>query len=164
MLELFIPKLKVSSIYDISLDTLRDMGIKGMITDLDNTLVGAKEPHATPELLSWLKKLDDYGFRVVIVSNNHLPRVEAFAKPLDMPFIHRARKPRNQSFLTALSLLELPREQVVVVGDQLLTDVFGGNRLGLYTILVKPIALQDEGWPTRINRRLEKLLSKFINH
>ena len=52
-----------------------------------------------------------------------LPSVEAFAKPLDMPFIHRARKPSNQSFLTALSLLELPREQVVMVGDQLLTDV-----------------------------------------
>jgi HAD superfamily phosphatase (TIGR01668 family) len=162
LLKRFIPDMKVGSIYDIDLDALRQRGIKGIITDLDNTLVGAKEPSATPELLAWLKELDRNGFRVVIVSNNRLPRVEAFAKPLGMPFIHQARKPSNRSFLAALSLLKLPREQVVMVGDQLLTDVLGGKRLGLYTILVKPIAPQDEGLPTRINRQLEKLLAKLI--
>lgn len=158
MLEKFIPNMKVESIYEIDLVALRRQGIQGIITDLDNTLVGAREPDATPELLEWLAKLDKYGYRVVIVSNNNLPRVERFAKPLGMPFIHAARKPGRRAFRKALELLKLPREQVAVIGDQLMTDVLGGNRMGVYTILVNPVAPNDEGFGTRINRRLEKLL------
>lgn len=158
MLEKFIPNLKVDSIYEIDLEALRRQGIRGIITDLDNTLVGAREPDAKPELLQWLDKLDKHGYRVVIVSNNNLPRVERFAKPLGMPFIHAARKPGSKAFRKALELLKLPRDQVAVIGDQLMTDVLGGNRMGLYTILVNPVAPNDEGLGTRINRRLEKLL------
>jgi len=161
MFERFVPKLVVDSIREIDLDFLRNNGIRGIITDLDNTLVGAREPDATPEVLEWLKRLDEYGFRIVIVSNNHLPRVERFAKPLGIPFLHRAKKPTRTPFRKALALLQLTSEQVAVVGDQLMTDIYGGNRLGMFTILVNPIAPQDEGFGTRINRRLEKIVRAF---
>ncbi|CAH8709001.1 YqeG family HAD IIIA-type phosphatase [Paenibacillus thiaminolyticus] len=156
MLERLIPRLRVSSVYDIDLDKLAEQGIRGIITDLDNTLVGAKVPEATPELAAWLKEVDRRGFKVVIVSNNDHTRVSRFAVPLDLPFIHAARKPAQRAFRQALSLMGLKPDQTAVIGDQMLTDVLGGNRLGIFTILVQPIAIQDEGWGTRINRRIER--------
>ena len=157
MLQNLMPKLSVRSIYDIDLDQLWTSGIRGIITDLDNTLVGAKDPLATPELIVWLKKLKDKGFKVVIVSNNHRNRVSAFAQPIGVQFIYRARKPTNVSFHRAMKLLETGNKQTAVVGDQMLTDVLGGNRMGLYTILVQPISIRDEGFFTKVNRRIEKI-------
>lgn len=158
MLSKLVPRLQVATIYDIDLDKLFASGIRGIITDLDNTLVGAKDPHATPELIDWLEVVKRRGMRVVIVSNNRHTRVSAFASPLSIPFIPRARKPTNVSFVKALQLLGTTPEQTCVIGDQMMTDVLGGNRMGLYTILVKPISLGDEGFFTRaINRRLERI-------
>lgn len=156
MLTKLIPKKSVSSIYEIDVQALWDTGVRGIITDLDNTLVGAKNPQATPELIEWLKRLQQVGFKIVIVSNNNRLRVSTFSKPLSIPYISHARKPGNTAFLKAMQMMELRPEQAVVIGDQMLTDVLGGNRLGLYTILVRPIELKDEGFFTKINRRIEK--------
>lgn len=156
MLKKLIPCLQVSTIYDLNLVELKQKGLKGIIVDLDNTLVGAKEPLATPPLIEWLQRVYEHEFQIVIVSNNNNERVSSFAEPLQLPFIHSAKKPFNTSFNKALSLMNLAAADVAVVGDQMLTDVLGGNRLGLFTILVKPIAKDDEGFWTRINRRIEK--------
>jgi HAD superfamily phosphatase (TIGR01668 family) len=156
LLQNLMPKLSVRTIYDIDVHQLWNSGIRGIITDLDNTLVGAKDPHATPELIEWLKQVQLLGFNVMIVSNNHRGRVSAFAEPLGVPFIYRAKKPTNVSFQRALTLLGTSVQQTAVIGDQMLTDVLGGNRMGLYTILVQPIAIVDEGFFTKINRRIEK--------
>ncbi len=156
LLNKLIPRRQVNSIYDLALDELWNEGIRGIITDLDNTLVGARVPLATPELVKWLDHLQSLGFKVVIVSNNNETRVSTFAKPLNVPYIHNARKPSVQSFSKAMEWMGLKPEQIAVLGDQMLTDVLGGNRMGLYTILVQPISLVDEGFFTRINRRLEK--------
>lgn len=158
LLHKFTPRLRVKTIYEIPLDELWENGVRGIITDLDNTLVGAKEPLATPELIVWLELVKQKGFKVVIVSNNGELRVRNFAEPLQIPFIHRAKKPSNAAFHKALKWMELSTEQTVVVGDQMLTDVLGGNRMGLHTILVLPIALLDEGFFTKVNRRIEKVL------
>ncbi|ACT02653.1 MULTISPECIES: YqeG family HAD IIIA-type phosphatase [Paenibacillus] len=158
MFERLLPHLRVNSVYDIQLDELYKKGVRGIITDLDNTLVGAREPLATPQLTTWLEQVRDYGFKVVIVSNNNRTRVSKFADPLGIPFIHAARKPANKAFHKALSVLGLPVEQTVVLGDQMLTDVLGGKRMGLYTILVTPIAPADEGIMTRVNRRIERFV------
>ncbi|CAM3244157.1 YqeG family HAD IIIA-type phosphatase [Paenibacillus lupini] len=158
MFERLLPHLRVNSVYEIQLDELYKKGVRGIITDLDNTLVGAREPLATPQLTKWLDEVRDFGFKVVIVSNNNKTRVSKFADPLGIPFIHAARKPANKSFNKALSVLGLPVEQTVVLGDQMLTDVLGGNRMGLYTILVTPIAPADEGIMTRVNRRIERFV------
>lgn len=158
MLNYFIPAMHVETIYDIDLDDLKNSGISGIITDLDNTLVGAREALATPELVKWLKDVETAGFRVVIVSNNRRARVQAFSEPLGLKYIYSANKPRNRAFRQALQLLGLQPGEVAVIGDQMLTDVLGGNRMGLHTILVKPISVKDEGMFTRVNRRIEKVL------
>ncbi|QHT60241.1 YqeG family HAD IIIA-type phosphatase [Paenibacillus lycopersici] len=157
MFERLLPQMRVNTIYDINLHALKEQGIIGIITDLDNTLVGAREPLATPELVKWLDDVRDLGFKVVIVSNNHESRVSKFAKPLDIPFVHAARKPANRPFVRALDTLGLPAEKAAVIGDQMMTDVLGGRRMGLFTILVKPIAPKDEGIMTRFNRMIEKI-------
>lgn len=157
MFERLLPHVRVNTIYNIDLDALQKQGIRGIITDLDNTLVGAKVPLATPELVEWLDHVRDLGFKVVIVSNNNQTRVSNFSSPLRIPFVHAARKPANKAFRRALKELGLPVEQTAVIGDQMLTDVLGGRRMGLYTILVSPIAPNDEGVMTRINRRIERI-------
>jgi HAD superfamily phosphatase (TIGR01668 family) len=158
LLHKFTPRQRVNTVYEIPLAELWLNGIRGIITDLDNTLVGAKEALATPELIAWLDEVKSMGFKVVIVSNNHKTRVSRFAEPLEIPYIHRAKKPTNAAFHKALEWMELSADQTVVIGDQMLTDVLGGNRMGLHTILVLPIELLDEGFFTKINRRVEKIL------
>lgn len=153
-----MPDDQVHTVYEINLDQLKKQGIKGIITDLDNTLVGAKVPLATPELLEWLKLVQKSGIKVVIVSNNNHARVSAFAEPLGIPFVSSARKPKRRAFQRALELLNLQPSEALMIGDQLMTDILGGNRCGMRTVLVRPIALQDEGVMTRVNRKLEKLV------
>lgn len=155
-LKKLLPSLHVHTIYDINLQELKERGVKGIITDLDNTLIEWDRPSATPELEAWLQKVAEEGFQLIIVSNNNEARVEKFSKPLGLSFIHAARKPFHKAFKKAQQLMQLERDEVVVIGDQLFTDVLGGNRLGLYTILVLPVA-QSDGFFTRFNRKLERV-------
>ncbi len=164
LLEKFIPKLRVNTVYDIDLKSLYAKGYRGIITDLDNTLVGAKEPSATPELIIWLEGAKEIGFQIIIVSNNDEGRVSKFTNPLQIPFVHAARKPRIRPFQRALTLMKLSAAQTIVIGDQMMTDVLGGNRSGLFTILVSPIAIHDEGVMTRFNRRMEKLILRRLRN
>jgi len=161
LLNKLVPRQQIATIYELVLTELWERGIRGIITDLDNTLVSAKTPLATPELIKWLDELQRLGFKVVVLSNNGEARVSKFAAPLGIPFVYGARKPQHAAFRRALAILELEPEQVVVLGDQLLTDVLGGNRFGLYTVLVQPIAVAEEGLFTRVNRQIEKLVRRF---
>jgi len=154
-LERFVPDRRVASFDDIEPTQLKQQGFKGIIADLDNTLVAAETGQATPELEKWLKQLKNDGFQVMIVSNNCRRRVAQVADALNIPYISRARKPARRAFLQALVQLRLKPDETVMVGDQLLTDIYGGKRLGLYTILVQPIS-PVEKWTTRLNRCLEK--------
>jgi HAD superfamily phosphatase (TIGR01668 family) len=157
----FLPSEFVKSVFDISPERLLDKGIRGIITDLDNTLVEWDRPDATPKLVNWLKSMKDAGIQVTIVSNNSEMRVKSFADPLGIPFIYKARKPMGKAFRKALQLMDVKREEVVVIGDQLLTDVVGGNRIKLHTILVLPVAKSD-GFFTRFNRLVERRIFKAL--
>lgn len=157
MFERLLPDQIVNTVYDIDLQALKARGVRGLITDLDNTLVSAKTPLATPALTRWLDAVEEAGFKVVIVSNNNRTRVSRFADPLGIPYVHAARKPASRAFRSALQQMQLQPEQAVVVGDQMLTDVLGGHRMGLKAILVAPIAPAEEGFFTRINRTIEKI-------
>jgi HAD superfamily phosphatase (TIGR01668 family) len=157
MFKRLLPDQIVKTVFEINLDELKSRDVRGIITDLDNTLVSAKTSLATPELVGWLDLVKDLGFKVVILSNNNLSRVSRFAAPLGIPFIPAARKPAGGAFRRALTMMELIPEQAVVVGDQMLTDILGGRRAGLHTILVTPIAPREEGWTTQINRRIERI-------
>jgi HAD superfamily phosphatase (TIGR01668 family) len=157
----FLPSEFVKSVFDISPERLLEKGIRGIITDLDNTLVEWDRPDATPKLVSWLKSMKDAGIQVTIVSNNSELRVKSFADPLGIPFIYKARKPMGKAFIKALNTMDVKREEVVVIGDQLLTDVVGGNRIKLHTILVLPVAKSD-GFFTRFNRLVERRIFKAL--
>lgn len=161
-MERLIPDLFVKSIYEIDYNSLQHRGIKAIITDLDNTLVESNEADATPELVGWLDRLQAMGFRVIIVSNNNKTRVSKFADPLQVPYIHAAKKPFKTPFHKALKQLEVAPEETVVIGDQLLTDVLGGNKAGLYTILVVPVS-KSEGFWTKVNRAFEKMVFYWMD-
>ncbi|MBM7701446.1 YqeG family HAD IIIA-type phosphatase [Metabacillus iocasae] len=155
MLNFFLPNEHVKSIFHITPQMLKDKGVKGIITDLDNTLVEWDRPEATPELIEWFKVMQESGIKVTIVSNNVEKRVRLFSDPIGIPFVYEAKKPMRRAFRRAIKDMSLQNDEVVVIGDQLLTDVLGGNRLGLYTILVVPVA-QTDGFVTKFNRRMER--------
>ncbi|ASS77146.1 hypothetical protein CIG75_07105 [Tumebacillus algifaecis] len=161
MLEKFIPSLHLHTIYDIEVDKLRDKGIKGIITNLDNTLVEQDSLNATDKLIAWLSNIREHGMKVVIVSNNKELRVASFARPLGIPFVYAARKPWGHPFERALKLLHTTSRDTVVIGDQLLTDIVGGNRFGFFTIWVDPIS-ETEGWPTKVNRFFERKIYNYL--
>ncbi|WP_409301811.1 YqeG family HAD IIIA-type phosphatase [Peribacillus sp. SCS-155] len=161
MLNNFLPSEHVKSIFHITPEKLKEKGIKGIITDLDNTLVEWDRPTATPKLIEWFDNMREHGILVTIVSNNNEMRVKSFSDPLQIPFIFQARKPMSRAFNRAIKEMGLKREETVVIGDQLLTDVLGGNRSGFHTILVVPVA-QTDGFATRFNRMIERRLLSFF--
>jgi hypothetical protein len=156
-MRVLLPNQYVPSIYDIDLEELKYRGIKGIITDLDNTLIEWNSLEASLDLADWLKHVEESGFQLMVVSNNQEERVRRFCQPLGIPFIHRARKPLRFSFKKAQKMMGLHHDEIVVIGDQLLTDVLGGNRLGYYTILVVPL-VETDGFFTRFNRKMERLI------
>ncbi|MEH7124060.1 YqeG family HAD IIIA-type phosphatase [Bacillus sp. JJ1773] len=161
MLKQFLPDQHVRSIFEITPEKLKEYGIKGIITDLDNTLVEWDRPNATPKLINWFEEMKNSNVMITIVSNNNDNRVRAFSEPLNIPFIPLARKPLGRAFNRALLEMGLKKEETVVIGDQLLTDVLGGNRSGFRTILVVPVA-QTDGFITRFNRKVERLILNWF--
>lgn len=157
VLKYFLPDQHVKSIFDITPESLIEKGVKGIITDLDNTLVEWDRPSATPKLIEWFENMKKHNILVTIVSNNNEERVKSFSDPLVTPYIYRARKPMTIAFNRAVKEMGLKKEETVVIGDQLMTDVFGGNRGGFHTILVIPVA-QTDGVATRFNRAIERRL------
>ncbi|WP_124220351.1 YqeG family HAD IIIA-type phosphatase [Aquisalibacillus elongatus] len=160
LLNRFLPNDQVDTVLEVTPDYLKNKGIKGVITDLDNTLVAWNQPAATPEVIEWFRVLREAGIEVTIISNNTEDRVSFFSKPLGIPFISKARKPMQTAFKRAKKEMKLSGDELVVVGDQLLTDVFGGNRANLHTILVVPIVRTD-GFFTRFNRKIER---RILHH
>ena len=158
-MKLFLPNEYVKNVYHIQPEELKKRGVKGIITDLDNTLIEWDRPNATPQLEQWFLNMKEHGIQVTVVSNNNEQRVKDFADPLGIPFIHSARKPMVRAFKRAIQEMDLQEDEVVVIGDQLLTDVLGGNRVGLYTILVVPVA-QTDGLVTRFNRKIERRIMR----
>jgi uncharacterized protein len=161
LLKHFLPDQHVKSIFEIQPESLKEKGIKGIITDLDNTLVEWDRPNATPKLIEWFDNMRRHEILVTIVSNNNERRVKSFSDPLQIPFIFQAKKPMTRAFNKAIKQMGLRKEETVVIGDQLLTDVLGGNRSGFHTILVVPVA-QTDGFVTRFNRKVERRILNWF--
>lgn len=161
MLKKFLPSSYVKDIYQIDPIELKEQGVKGIITDLDNTLVAWNIANATDEVKQWLQTMADQDIKVTIMSNNNEERVRIFAEPLKMSYVASAKKPLTKAFKKAAKLMKLKKEEVVVVGDQVLTDILGGNRAGFQTILVVPI-VQTDAKITRINRKIERRILKYM--
>ena len=130
---------------------------KVIISDLDNTLISWDSKKDTKELNRWLKKMKRAGFDIIVVSNNSEERVEEFCKQLNLQYVADAKKPLTHGFKKALSKLNRKPEEAIILGDQVLTDVFGAKSLGVMSVLVKPISKTD-AFKTRINRFFEGII------
>ncbi|WP_274307536.1 YqeG family HAD IIIA-type phosphatase [Solibacillus daqui] len=155
MYSFLLPNEFVTSIFEVTPEKLANLGIKGIITDLDNTLVEWDRADATEELVEWFDMMREAGIKVIIASNNNEQRVRTFAEPHGIPFIYRAKKPLGKAYYDAMVKLRLNRNEVAMLGDQLLTDVMGAKRQKIYTFLVRPVADSD-GLVTKFNRFVER--------
>ncbi len=146
-------------IYEIDLDRLNERGINGLVLDLDNTLVPWGSLNIDSKLKTWVDDLNKNGFKACLASNAGSQRGTLTAEKLGLPIVAPARKPFKRGFIRVLDILDLEPSEVAVIGDQLFTDMLGGNRAGLYTIMVNPIA-KKEFWATQIIRILERMIIK----
>lgn len=146
----------INAVEHIDLDSWWKEGVRGLILDVDDTLTRKNSPYLSAEVQSWLIQAKEKGFLCYLVSNNASPEhIERIAQRLDIPAIAKARKPRRAGFLWAIQESGLPANQLVAIGDRVLTDILGGRRLGLKTCLVKPVT-------KRLTRR-KRLLYAFEN-
>lgn len=155
MFNQFKPTWMIKSIYNLTPDELRSNGIKSILTDLDNTLIAWDNPKGSPALHEWIKTMKNSHIPVIVVSNNNFKRVQVAVHSLSLPFISRALKPLKFGLKKAIQKYHLQPDEVVMVGDQMLTDVLVANRMGIRSILVKPLQ-ETDAWNTRINRVVER--------
>ncbi|MGE5598079.1 MAG: YqeG family HAD IIIA-type phosphatase [Bacteroidota bacterium] len=157
MLEKLCPRDQAESVLALDPAFLLDQGIRGIILDLDNTLVEWGAETIDDDLRAWVERFKAAGFRLCIVSNALPQRVAAVAGVLGIPGVPQATKPFKTAFRRALAILGTRPEETAVVGDQLFTDILGGNRMDLYTIWTSPIS-ETEFVSTKAVRRLERLV------
>jgi hypothetical protein len=154
---MFGPNRFAPRLHDVPHEELEAAGIRGLIVDLDNTLLGYRETELGQEHLAWVERAHERGFRIVMLSNNFTERVTGIAAQLNVACIPNALKPLPFGFLRAVGVLGMRRREIAVVGDQLFTDVLGGRLCGLYTILTEPIEAKDFG-VTRFFRLFERIM------
>jgi uncharacterized protein len=152
-----VPDCRLSGVTEITPAFLTERGLSALILDLDNTLAvwGGREP--APGVEAWLGSLRAAGVAHVILSNNGRGRGEAFGRRVGVPVLANAGKPRRAAFRRALDALGTDVASTAVVGDRLLMDVWGGNRAGLYTVLVAPVD-RRELWPIQLMRHVEDVM------
>ncbi|WP_099466581.1 YqeG family HAD IIIA-type phosphatase [Konateibacter massiliensis] len=159
MLKRFYPSEYVNSSYVINYEELYQAGYRGILFDIDNTLVshGAKADDKAIELITCLKNI---GFRVCLISNNKEERVRTFNDEVHVKYIYNAHKPSRSGYHKAMDTIGTNKDNTIFIGDQIFTDVFGANRAGLKTILVKPIHPKEE-IQIVLKRYLEKIVLFF---
>ena len=159
---LIYPDFYCDNVRSIDIEFLRKRNIKGLILDVDNTLIDfdRKFEDGTVE---WVQKLKNAGVKFCIVSNtNKVDKVKFVASTLDIPYFYFAKKPLKKGFMKAKEKMNLKVESIAAIGDQIMTDVIGANRCGMYSILVKPIAEKDI-FITRIKRPIEnKIIDRYL--
>jgi len=161
LFEILKPKVYVDSIRNIDLKKLKKVkNIKGIIVDLDNTLVAWGEKEVSQKIIDWVNEAKKLGLKICIVSNTNSKRVAEFAKIFDVPYHSKYFKPFSVAFNNGLKILDTKKSETVVIGDQIFTDIWGGNRLKLLTILVAPIVKKDS-MGTFLHRNLEKIIISF---
>ena len=156
----FYPKKIFDSILDIDADFLKKNNIRGILLDVDNTLIDYNNI-VIDGINEWILEMKKAEIKLCIVSNtSKKKKAQKMSDLLDVPYIFFAKKPLKKSFFKAKKILKIEKfSEIAAVGDQVLTDVFGANRCGIYSILVKPIYYKDI-FVTRFNRILERQILK----
>lgn len=161
MLKLFAPKKYVKDFRCIDVESLKKDHIKLIICDIDNTLVAHDEKHPNEDVFTFVKKVEKNGLKMCLISNNNSERVETFAKDLHLNTFANARKPLKKTYKKIIHEYGYNANEIASIGDQLLTDVLGGNRAGVYTILTVPLYQKDLIW-TKINRTIENMVFTLL--
>jgi len=158
MFDVFYPDAYVASTYKIPFEELYERGYRGLIFDIDNTLV----PHGAPadeRAKKLFARLEAIGFQTCLISNNQEPRVKMFNEDIQTNYIFNAHKPSRKNYVEAMRIMETNLDNTIFVGDQLFTDVYGAKRTGIKSILVKPIHPKEE-----IQIVLKRYLEKIVLH
>ena len=143
MLSRFYPDDWVDSAYQIDYEKIYDRGYRGLIFDIDNTLV----PHGAPadeRAIALFARLKNLGFSCCLLSNNQMERVSSFNEPIQVFFIENAHKPSAKNYRRAMQMMGTDERTTLFIGDQLFTDVYGAKRAGIRTVLVRPIHPKEE--------------------
>lgn len=156
------PDIKLDKITDITSEILYRFDIKGLMLDVDNTMSTHHGTVLTEGLLEWIDYMRQSGIELIVLSNSKRWRIEPFAKRISLPFISLAAKPLPFGYLRAVKALGFKRKNTAIVGDQIFTDVLGGNAVGVKSILLTPIKLES-GWSFKLRRKLENKVFKFHN-
>ena len=159
MLQQFYPDHEADSAYGIDYKTLYRKGYRGIIFDIDNTLVPHGAP-ATPQAIEFFGRLRELGFQTLLLSNNKEPRVKSFADAVGASYIYKAGKPKPGNYRKAMQEMGTDTTNTIFIGDQIFTDVYGANLAGIRTILVKPIHPKEE-IQIVLKRYLEKIVLFF---
>lgn len=159
MFKMFYPDDYIASVYVIKFEELYQKGYRGLIFDIDNTLV----PHGAPadeRAIQLFERLRKIGFATCLISNNQEPRVKPFAEKVGSQYVFDAHKPSTKNYKKAMELMHTEEETSIFIGDQLFTDVWGAKRTGIRSILVKPIYKKEE-IQIVLKRYLEKVVLYF---
>lgn len=159
MFDIFFPDRYVASTYVIEFDELYESGFRGIIFDIDNTLV----PHGAPadeRAVRLFERLKAIGYRCCLLSNNQEPRVQMFNEKIQVDYIYNAHKPSVKNYKKAMEIMGTDTGNTLFIGDQLFTDVWGAKRTGIRSILVKPIHPREE-IQIVLKRYLERIVLYF---
>lgn len=159
MLECFYPDVDAESVYEMDFKQFYEKGYRGIIFDIDNTLV----PHDSPadkKACDFFSMLRLIGYETMLLSNNKEPRVKSFAEQVESPYIYKANKPSKKGYQKAMERMGTTENNTLFIGDQLFTDVWGAKRTGIYSCLVKPIHPKEE-IQIVLKRRLEWIVLYF---
>ncbi len=160
-MEKYIPDIYQKSIYTIDYSKLLSRGIKCLLFDLDNTIIAINDKTPPQKAKDLFVSLKQKGFKVIIFSNSPKIRVKQFQNFFGVDCYHSARKPHPGKFRKLLKAYNYTVNEVAIIGDQLLTDIVGGNKIGITTVLVNPLSDEDIIF-TKLNRFLEKRKMKKL--
>ena len=148
-------RFRFQNVLAITPEFLRNAGARAILIDADNTLSfhGSQEPY--PGVAEWLRKIVGNGIPAVIISNNERERIEPFARKLGLPFVEKSKKPLPVGFRKACRKLGVPPSETAVIGDQIFTDVLGGNLIGATVILTEPLGPDTDKF-IKAKRHFEK--------
>lgn len=156
---MFKPKWWLKNVFEIDEDFIKSNHLRGFILDLDNTLSMHGSPVPEQGVTEWLAKMKKLGMKLMVLSNNTKKRVEPLAKDLGLDFISFGCKPLTVGVGRALKKMRLPKNSVALVGDQIFTDILGGNLSRVPTILVEPFHMEDKA-TFKLKRKLESIFFK----
>lgn len=158
----FYPTYTFDKVENIPYDLLKELGIKLILLDMDNTLIDNRGNYSK-DLKKWIKYIKSKGIKTYILSNSiSETRVKKIAKELGMKYYYKASKPRLKGYHHIINETKIDKENILMIGDQMFTDICGGNRFGIKTVLVKPIN-KKEIIISRIKRPIEKMILKHYD-